>query len=993
MIIMKRLPLRYFWILIAVAFMAIIWFIVKDRSYFVNVPPPSAIDSQFTMRDRYAIRLVAKEPDVVNPMSMCVDRKGAIYVSESSTYRYGIEGSPEKDSLLLNPIKRIELGVDGKPAKVSIVAQGFANPVMGIDIFRNKFYATCLNELFVMDIDEEGLLSNKRVLVRDSAHPWNPFGMYRVAVGPDGKLWLAMADHPDSKPVTLTGSDGKVLQLRGQSGGFVRCNRDGSDLELVVQGFRAPFAFDFDTWGHLWAISNGESSPNIYVDVIPGMDYGYHSRKVSYAWLAGKTNLSPPVTEMGSGANTVALHYYGSMFPKDFWGSILIANWGSHGAFPTNRIVRQFVKQIGPVPDSVKVVGEKFREAEPIFLTSADSMFRPVSMTLAPDGGIYLADWHGRDDESDTTGRIFKISYTGRIWGKNQFEPERMSKMQPKELCKQLGSKNKFVRREAQHLLTALGDESIAPLQQLIEKGNAFEAANAIWTLTQLQSKEAIAAISEGLNHKDARVRALTLRQMRQAAGQSIGGAPITTLSDTNIKRTSPVLMSIGALADKAAPLLQDTDPEVRVEAALCQNSSSGITKGLINALEIADSKRLRYQIGFELGRNSDSTTLMQLYDTADPVKYRVALIAGQTAINEKTPLASVVSDWDFSKDENVGEGLVAKLESGGVFPGDPGDRMMAMEWMEEHPLTLNPNLTGFIMACLQDEDYLVKGTALRVARQRWLQNKQIEEKVRDIMVTKDTLFTFLPIEAMYTVASFSDPGPAEIWLHKIRDTSEHKKTEILRALRQQSRNTAFMKRLWPDALMVVKTEPELAEESAFAFKKAGIDNREWSQFPQPPKRPVATAALSKLITEGLPKASTRRGKWTFYSSCISCHANSADDNLYRLGPNLFDIGSSSQPEYLIESILEPNKVLKTGYQLETIETKDQKKFQGQVETLGGNLIVRRRGEPSDTVPMGLVKTRITSHLSPMPEGLYRDMTVRELADLIAYLRSLKGSN
>lgn len=990
---MKRLPLRYFWILIAVAFLAIIWFIVKDRSYFVSIPPPSATDSQFTMRENYAIRLVAKEPDVVNPMSVCVDRHGAIYVSESSTYRYGMEGSPEKDSLLLNPIKRIALGANGKPDKVTIVAQGFANPVMGIDIARDKFYATCLNELFVMDIDEEGRLSNKQVLVRDSAHPWNPFGMYRVAVGPDGKLWLAMADHPDSKPVTLTGSDGKVLQLRGQSGGFVRCNPDGSDLELVVQGFRAPFAFDFDPWGHLWAISNGESSPNIYVDVIPGMDYGYHSRKVSYAWLAGKTNLSPPVTEMGSGANTVALHYYGSMFPADFWGSILVANWGSHGAFPTNRIVRQFVKQMGPVPDSVKIVGEEFREAEPLFLTATDSMFRPVSMAIAPDGGLYLADWHGRDDESDTTGRIFKISYTGRIWGKNQFEPERMSRMQPKELSRQLGSSNKFVRREARYLLVDMGEKSIAPLRQLIEKGNAFGAANAIWTLTQLQSKEAIAAISEALNHKDARVRALALRQMRQAAGWPIGGAPVAALSGTNIKRTSPVLMSMGALADKAAPLLQDADPEVRVEAALCQNSLSGITKGLINALEIADSKRLRYQIGFELGRNSDSAALMQLYDTTDPVKYRVALIAGQTAVNEKTPLASAVSGWDFSKDENIGEGLVAKLESGAAFPKDPADRMIAMEWLEAHPRALNPNLTGFILDCLQDGDYLVKGTALRVVRQRGLQNRQIEEKVRHIMVTKDTLFAFLPVEAMFTVASFSDPGPAENWLNKIRDTSEHKKTEILRALRQQSRNAGFMKLLWPDALAIAKTHPGLAEEFAFTFKKAGIDNREWSQLPQPPIRPAATAALSKLIADGVPKASARRGKWTFYSSCISCHANSVDDNEFRLGPNLFDIGSSSQPEYLIESILEPNKVLKTGYQLETIETKDGKKYQGQVETLGEEIAVRRPGEPTVTISMEQVKTRSTSHLSPMPEGLYRDMTVGEVSDLIAYLRSLKGGN
>lgn len=988
---MKRFNAKYLWFLVVLVLGIAIWFFLEDRGELIPKLPRNEIENTFTTGDRINVTLIAKEPDIINPMTMCIDRSGAIYVSESFTYRYGLKGSPSQDTLTLNPIKRIELGVDGKLSKVTIVAEGFANPVMGIDIYGDKLYATCLNELFAMDIGKDGQLSNKTVLVKDSAQPWNPFGMYRVAVGPDARLWLAIADHPDSKPVTLTGSDGSSLQLRGQSGGFVRCNLDGSDLQLVVQGFRAPFAFDFDPWGHLWAISNGERSPNIYVDVIPGMDYGYHSRSVSYAWLAGKTNLAPPVTEMGSGANTAALHYYGSMFPSDFWGSILIANWGSHGAYPTNRFIKQFVQQQTATHDSVKLVGETFRETIDTFLSSADSMFRPVGVALAPDGSIFLADWHGQDDESDTTGRIFRLSYVGRTSKRNKYDPEKISKMGARQLCGLLDNQNKFIRLDAQRLLVQLKKEAIPPLERLLKRGNAFEAANAIWTLTQLQDSAAFEAMTVALKHGDARVRALTLRQLRQAAGQPIGG-PAGTDNSKGLKRRQ--LMSSGALAALAAPLLKDTDPEVRIEAALSQNTRAAINNGLISTLSIATSKRLRYQIGFELGRYADSATVMQLYDTTAPARHRIALIAAQTALDEKTDIAAVVKDWDLSKDENRAKDLIAKVEAGKGAPKETADRLIALDWLEEHPRSANAALTAFLLDCLQNDDYLVKAATLRVLRQHLLQNEKTRQAVLEIThKAKDPLYASLSNEALYTIASYNDPGPISDWLGRLRDSSAKVVTATVRALRQRPHDTGFVDGLWPDALAAAQRHPGLAEEFWFAFKKNGLDKNRLSKLPKYPARPTSKIELAKMVLAAIPQASAERGKWTFQADCASCHSTKVDDGEFRLGPNLASIGSASQSEYLIESILDPNKVLKTGYQIETIETTDGKIYSGQVETREENILIREAGLPLLTIPMAQIKKRTTSHVSPMPDGLYHDMTIKELADLIAYLKSLKGSN
>jgi len=987
----KRSGSAYIWLPVVAVLAIVAWIVWKKTSGDHAHPAANAIESRFTIRDRFAISLVAKEPDVINPMTMCVDPQGAIYVSESSTYRYGLEGSPSKDTL--NPIKRIELGPDGRPTRVTVVAQGFANPVMGIDIYRNKLYATCLNELFVMDVEPDGQLTNRKVLVRDSAQPWNPFGMYRVMVGPDARLWLAIADHPDSKPVTLTGSDGSKVQLRGQSGGFARCNLDGSALEMVVQGFRAPFAFDIDPWGHLWAISNGEGSPNIYVDVIPGMDYGYHSRNVSYAWLAGKTSLSPPVTEMGPGANTVALHYYSSMFPADFWGSILIANWGSHGAYPTNRIIRQFVRQEAAGSDSVATVGEVFRESDGLFLSSTDSLFRPVGMTTAPDGGLYLADWHGQDDESDSTGRIFKISYPGST-GENDEHPGNFSTMSAGELCRLLDSRNRFVRVQAQDALAQLGQAAITPLTGLLESGSAFAAAQAIWTLTQINSEAAAQAMTAALRHKDARVRAFGLRQLRQAAGEPIGGPPYRTMTNSNNEFNSPRLLSPEALATLAATLTHDPDQEVRVEAALSQHSPDAISEGLLNALDIATSKRLRYQIGFELGRYGNTAALRKLHTAADPGLQRIALIAAQTAIQEKSPLAAAVAGWDLSKDENAAKDLIARIEAGKANPKQAADRLIALDWLEAHPQAANPPLAAFLLDCIRDNDYMVQAAALRTMRQRALQDEKIKEAVQAILhKSHGPLLSFLQLEALYTLGSFANPGPAEDWLPWLKDSSAQVVTAALRALREQPRDAGFVNSLWPAGLAAAQRSPQLAEEALFSFKKAGADAAQLEKLPQPPARPANKEQLGKAVLAALPQASAQRGRWSFNGTCVTCHSAKSDDGAFRLGPNLASIGAASQPGYLIESILEPSKVLKTGFQIETVETTDGQVYSGQIETRGQDILIKRAGAAPVTVPMAAVKKRTTSHVSPMPDGLYHEMTVKELADLTAYLMTLKGGN
>ena len=95
------------------------------------------------------------------------------------------------------------------------------------------------------------------------------------------------------------------------------------------------------------------------------------------------------------------------------------------------------------------------------------------------------------------------------------------------------------------------------------------------------------------------------------------------------------------------------------------------------------------------------------------------------------------------------------------------------------------------------------------------------------------------------------------------------------------------------------------------------------------------------------------------------------------------------KPEYLVESVLYPSKVIKTGFDAEKIETKSGKVHQGLVKEEGDFFrVLNHEGEIR--VPKNDVETRTISKLSIMPEGQENQMSRREFLDLIFFLQTLK---
>lgn len=131
-------------------------------------------------------------------------------------------------------------------------------------------------------------------------------------------------------------------------------------------------------------------------------------------------------------------------------------------------------------------------------------------------------------------------------------------------------------------------------------------------------------------------------------------------------------------------------------------------------------------------------------------------------------------------------------------------------------------------------------------------------------------------------------------------------------------------------------------------------------------------------------------GKAAFESvQCLACHK--FKDEGGSIGPDLTGVGNRFTPEYILESILLPSKVVSDQYANTQIITKDHDVIEGKVVKDDGDKLIVRPSPLSDATitieKKNIARTQL-SKVSPMPEGLVDVLNKNEILDLIAYLRS-----
>ncbi|MBO0699232.1 MAG: c-type cytochrome, partial [Zavarzinella sp.] len=149
-------------------------------------------------------------------------------------------------------------------------------------------------------------------------------------------------------------------------------------------------------------------------------------------------------------------------------------------------------------------------------------------------------------------------------------------------------------------------------------------------------------------------------------------------------------------------------------------------------------------------------------------------------------------------------------------------------------------------------------------------------------------------------------------------------------------------------------------------------------------------AEVKAYVQEVLTKGDAARGEAVYRrkeSTCLACHAVAGAGG--QVGPDMTSIGASAQVDYLVESILIPNKAVKEGYHALKVSTLDGKVYVGiKTREADGKLYLRTSEDKEIAIAEKDIDEKAQSR-SLMPDGLADQMTRQEFVDLVRFLSEL----
>src|SRR5262249_9887826 len=142
-------------------------------------------------------------------------------------------------------------------------------------------------------------------------------------------------------------------------------------------------------------------------------------------------------------------------------------------------------------------------------------------------------------------------------------------------------------------------------------------------------------------------------------------------------------------------------------------------------------------------------------------------------------------------------------------------------------------------------------------------------------------------------------------------------------------------------------------------------------------------------------KGDAARGRELFFKAaglqCVNCHEVAGTGST--LGPDLSAIGKKSNRAQILESLLEPSKVIDPPYVAYLVETTDGTAHTGLLAAkTEREVIVKDATGKEVRIPARKVASLVPQKKSLMPDLLLRDLTAEQAADLLEYLVSLKGT-
>jgi putative heme-binding domain-containing protein len=154
--------------------------------------------------------------------------------------------------------------------------------------------------------------------------------------------------------------------------------------------------------------------------------------------------------------------------------------------------------------------------------------------------------------------------------------------------------------------------------------------------------------------------------------------------------------------------------------------------------------------------------------------------------------------------------------------------------------------------------------------------------------------------------------------------------------------------------------------------------------------KPLSPEQTAALAARALRDGDAARGEAVFRRKdtlCLKCHAVAGAGG--QVGPGLESVGASAPADYLVDSLLQPNKAVKEGYHATTVALGDGRVVTGiKVRQADSALVLRDADDRELSLPLDSIDEQKPAG-SLMPAGLTEALTDGEVLDLIRFLSEL----
>ncbi len=954
-------------------------------------PNPELERRSFEVAEGFDVNLFASEPMVRNPIHMNWDSEGRLWVATSPIYPHIEPGAEANDQIVVLE----DVDGDGVADRHTVFADDLLIPTAVVPGDGGAYVANSTELLHMVDTDGDGRADRTRVVLSGFGTEDTHHILHTILFGPDGRLYFNQSIYIHSHVETPHG----VRRLGG--GGAWRFRPETMALDVFIRGFVNSWGHRFDRWGQ-----------SFFTDGAYGEGINYAFPGAVFVTAVGAKRILRglnPGQPKECGLEVLS----GRHLPEDWSGSLVTND------FRANRVVRFALTEDGS--------GFASRQVEDLVRTKHVA-FRPIDVKMGPDGAIYVADWynpiiqHGevsfRDDRRDHVhGRIWRFTKKGRPLAPRPH----IVGAEIAHLLELLKAPEDWTRLHAKLELKGRGADAVTPalgewVETLARSDPAFEhhRLEALWTFQALDSVHD-PLLRAVLASRDHRARAAAVRVLAEWQPR---------FPDAHELLMSAVL---------------DGHPRVRLEAvnALRANGSARAAEIAMRALDQPVDEFLDFALwltardlqpvwlpAFERGEITFGGNLdhvaFALRSTGNSAVLRplIAMLrGGKITADKRDDVLAFVADvggaeelqlaFDFARDTRVGSALerarlldrlVAASERRGVVASGAGPGVLELLRSDDARLARAGTRAAAAWKIADAVPHLValaRGPSSVRADAIDALGSFEDTGARDALRAFSTSADSFSLRSRAAAALARVDRSAGI-AHAVQllgsASAEEDPALLLNAILRLKDGAEQL----AAAIAGTRIDPAVAQAAINAAESTGRELGELvsalrASAGLTPVASLGAEKLERLATEILTKGNPARGESIYRRTslaCTTCHAIAGAGG--KVGPDLISIGASAPVDYLIDSLLEPNKKIKEGYHLVEIVTKDFEIYSGTLVGKDKDRIVLREasGDEVELATANVEEENVVNR-SMMPAGLVANLSRAELVDLVRFLAAL----